>query len=222
MGQDTSVAFAAAGLGPVADHRVSARAFGTPLAPDGNAFVALVQIRKSRPHVNATGAPVVGSDAIVGTGRSMLAAQSFGPSNPSDRHHLPCTNRDTTLVNAVPRHKLTSVVPNRDGPIHDRPSSRRANTDGARSRNAVPSTDMRRSMDTDADSRNSRRGKLAAGEAVRCRPRVAAGSRRGRRRKRQLVPTRRRRQLGHIRAFSWCCSHSIAGIEMTLVGMNRR
>ena len=145
------------------------------------------------------------------------------------RHRRDC--RDTTLVKAVPRHKfkrsyasvvITSVVPNRDGPNHDRPSSRRANTDGARSRNAVPSTDMRHSTDTDADSRSSKRGKPAAGEAVRCRPRVAAGSRRGRRRKRQLVPTRRRRQLGHIRAFSWCCSHSIAGIEMTLVGMNPR
>jgi hypothetical protein len=139
--------------------------------------------------------------------------------------------RDTTVVKAVPRHEfkrsyasvvITSAVPNRDGPNHDRPSSRRANTDGASSRNAVPSTDMRRSTDTDADSRSSKRGKLAAGEAVRRRLRVAADNRRGRRWKRQLVQTRRRRQLGHIRAFSWCCSDSIAGIEMALVRMNHR
>jgi hypothetical protein len=106
------------------------------------------------------------------------------------RHHL---------CEGVPRHNfkqsyasvvITSVVPNRDGPNHDRPSSRRANTDGASSRNAVPNTVMRRSKDTGADSRSSKRGKPAAGEAVRCRRRVAAGSRRGRRRKRQLVSFR--------------------------------
>jgi hypothetical protein len=101
--------------------------------------------------------------------------------------------RDTTLVKVVPRHEfkrsyasvvITSVVPNRDGPNHHRPSSRRANTDGASSRNAVPNTDMRRNTDTGADSRSSKRGKLAAGAAVRRRLRVAGGNRRGRRRKR--------------------------------------
>jgi hypothetical protein len=104
--------------------------------------------------------------------------------------------RDTTIVKAVPRQEfkrsyasvvITSVVPNRDGPNHDHPNIRRANTVGASSRSAVPRTGMRRSTDTGADSRSSKRGKLAAEEAVRRRLRVAADNRRGRRRKRQLV-----------------------------------